>query len=76
MDGLARNEKLVKGVDKISRSLFEAIEKLDDGALEAALGEEMPGVPLLGPKALEGVKERKTKLLAQVRTKRDPFVFP
>jgi hypothetical protein len=63
MDGLARNKKMLDGVAKISRSLFDRLDGLGEEGLRKALGEETPGVPLLGPKAF-------------VRAKKDALVFP
>lgn len=80
LDGLARNEKLLRGVDKLSRSFVEALERLDDEALARVLGDEASGAPLLGPKAFAGVVARRKKLLEILHTKMDAgdelFWFP
>ena len=81
-EGLARNQRLLDGVDRFSRSFVASLRALDDEALDRALGEETPGVPLLSAKALAGVHARRTKLLAVIDAKTsdagaDPtFAFP
>jgi hypothetical protein len=68
-EGLQRNKKLVEGVDKFSRSFVARLKALDDDALDRALGEETPGVPLLSTKALAGVHARRTQLLNLIDAK-------
>jgi hypothetical protein len=68
-DGLERNKRLVQGVDRLSRSFVARLRALDDAALAHALGEETPGVPLLSPRALAGVVQRRKELLAIVDAK-------
>ena len=47
------------------------MRELDDDALDHAVGEEAPGVPLLSAKALAGVHQRRKDLLAIVDGKRN-----
>ena len=68
-EGLQRNKKLLDGVDKFSRSFVVRLKALDDDALDHALGEETPGVPLLSAKALAGVHARRKQLLELIDAK-------
>ena len=68
-DGLQKNEKLLRAVDKLSRGFITRLRTLDEAALAHALGEESPGVPLLSRKALSGVASRRERLLAIVDAK-------
>ena len=69
-DALQKNKRLLLGVDRFSRSFVERLRALDEAALTAALGEESAGVPLLSPKALAGVVQRRKELLAILDAKR------
>jgi hypothetical protein len=62
-EGLQRNRKLLDGIDRFSRSFVVKLRVLSDDAIERALGEESPGVPLLSKKALDGVLARKRTLV-------------
>ncbi|MDB4936591.1 MAG: hypothetical protein JWP87_3563 [Labilithrix sp.] len=81
-EGLERNEKLLDGVDKFSRSFIDEMKELDEGAMKRALGEETAGVPLLSEKALAGVLQRRKQLLQLVDAKASDagadatFAFP
>jgi hypothetical protein len=68
-EGLQRNQRLLDGIDRFSRSFVTRLRALDDDALDGALGEETSGVPLLSAKALAGVHARRTKLLAVIDAK-------
>jgi hypothetical protein len=68
-EGLQRNERLVRSVDKFSRSFVARLRALGDEALDRALGEETPGVPLLSTKALAGVHARRKQLLELIDAK-------
>jgi hypothetical protein len=63
LEGLARNKKLLVGIDRFSRSFVTHVRDLDDAAITAALGEESPGVPLLSTKAVAAVLARRKQLL-------------
>lgn len=69
-NALQHNERLLLGIDRFSRSFVERLRALDDAALTRALGEESTGVPLLSPKALAGVAQRRKELLAILDAKR------
>ena len=58
-----------EGVDKFSRAFVARLRTLDDDALDRALGEETPGVPLLSAKALAGVHARRKQLLELIDAK-------
>jgi hypothetical protein len=60
---LAAQQRKLEGVARFSRSLVEKLRRLDDKGLATAIGDERPGVPLLGPKALAGVLARRDKAL-------------
>lgn len=80
-EGLQKNEKLLRAVDKLSRGFVTRLRALDDEALARALGEESPGVPLLSHKALAGVSARRERLLQIVDAKlldagEATFAFP
>ena len=75
-DALARNERLLRGVDRFSRAFVTALRALDDAALAKAIGEEVEGRPLLSEKALAGVSARRAALLAIVDAKPDALTFP
>jgi hypothetical protein len=81
-EGLARNERLLEGVDRFSRSFVARLRALDDAALAAALGEETPGAPLLSAKALAGLLQRRKALVEIVDAKAnaagdaETFAFP
>ncbi|MBX3188431.1 MAG: hypothetical protein KF819_15545 [Labilithrix sp.] len=62
-DALAKNEKLLRAIDRFSRSFIAKIRELDDGALAKIFGDEREGAPLLSPKALAGVVDRRRQLL-------------
>ncbi|MEA2751303.1 MAG: hypothetical protein QOI41_5446 [Myxococcales bacterium] len=68
-EGLQRNKKLLEGVDKFSLSFVARLRALDDDALDRALGDESPGVPLLSTKALAGVHARRAQLLRLIDAK-------
>jgi hypothetical protein len=68
-DALAKNERLLRGIDKLSRSFVAKVRELDDDALARAIGVEAPGEPLLSGKALAGVAQRRKQLLAIVDAK-------
>jgi len=68
-EGLLRNKRLIEGVDKFSRAFVARLRTLDDDALDRALGEETPGVPLLSAKALAGVHARRKQLLELIDAK-------
>ena len=69
-DALQKNKRLLTGIDRFSRSFVERVRALDDAALDRAIGEESPGVPLLSTKALAGVHQRRKELLAILDAKR------
>jgi len=81
-DALAKNKRLLGSVYRFSRAFVEHVRALDDVALDRAVGEESPGVPLLSAKALAGVHRRRTELLAVIDSKRADagddaiFAFP
>jgi hypothetical protein len=68
-DALAKNEALVAGIDRFSRSVVERLRALDDAGLARTFGEETPGRALLEPAVVKGVAERRTKLLALIDRK-------
>ena len=68
-DALAKSRRLVEGVDRWSTSFVTRLRSLDEAALGRALGEESPGAPLLGDKALAGVVHRRAELLRIVDAK-------
>jgi hypothetical protein len=68
-DHLARQWRLLEGMDRFSRSFVLRVRALDPDALARAIGEESPGVPLLSDKALAGVEARRMALLALVDAK-------
>ncbi len=57
-DGLARNVRLLAGTKRFSRTFVAAVRSFDAARLEAVLGEDLAGHPLLSPKALAGVRSR------------------
>lgn len=65
-DGLLRNKKLLAGIDRFSLALVTPLRTADDASITRAIGEESPGVPLLSAKALAGVFQRRSELLAEV----------
>jgi hypothetical protein len=69
LDGLERSKKLLRGVDRLSRTFVASLRALDDVALGQALGEEAPGLPLLSAKALAGVAQRRKELLDLIDAK-------
>lgn len=68
-DALAKNERLLRGVDTLSRSFVAKVRGLDDDALTRAVGVEAPGEPLLSEQSLAGVMQRRNQLLAIVDAK-------
>lgn len=68
-DGLARNERLVRSVDRFSRSFVSRLRELDRAALLTAIGKDAAGDPLLGAKATQGIWERRTRLLELIDAK-------
>jgi hypothetical protein len=50
-------------VARFSRSFVSALRALDDDAAKSAIGEETPGAPLLSPRVLAGVAERRRTAL-------------
>lgn len=79
LEGLARNKRLLAGIDRFSRGFIGRVRSLDDAELTRAIGEETTGVPLLSPKALAGVLQRRKELLdvvdAKVKANGEPATF-
>ncbi len=68
-DALAKNQRLLEGVERFSRAFVARVRALDDEALARAIGEERPGVPLLAPNVLEAIATRRKALLAAIDAK-------
>jgi hypothetical protein len=54
---------------RFSRSFLAKLRALDAKKTEDAIGEEAPGVPLVSPKVLSGIEERRKKVLGVVDAK-------
>jgi hypothetical protein len=63
---LAKQRTLVREDARFSRSFIAALRLLEPEAAKAALGEDGPGEPLLSPKVLAGLQERRKDVLALV----------
>lgn len=63
---LAAQTAMVNKTERFSKSFVAALRKFEPVALADAIGEDMPGTPLLSPKVLSGVDERRRKALAHV----------
>jgi hypothetical protein len=59
----------VEKVERFSRSFVAALRDFDVQKLEATIGDESPGVPLLPEKVIEGADERRQKVLGVVDAK-------
>ncbi len=57
-DGLARQRRLLAGTRRFSRVFVAGLRALDDTRLATVFGEDLDGRPLLGAKALAGVRAR------------------
>lgn len=68
-DALAKNQRLLDGVDRFSRSFVARLRALDETRLPTAFGEEREGVPLLDAKVLASVAARRKALLSAVDAK-------
>ena len=66
---LAQQLAILGKVDRHSRRFVAALRAMDALALADAVGDESPGSPLLGPKTLASVDERRRKVLAIVDEK-------
>jgi len=63
---LAAQKGRLNRVKRFSRGFVGRLRTLDPKALAAALGDESPGVPLLGEKALAGVNARREEALRTI----------
>ena len=63
---LASQTAMVNKAERFSKSFVAALRKLEPVALSDAIGEDMPGTPLLSAKVLAGVDERRRKALAHI----------
>jgi hypothetical protein len=63
---LAAQKGRLNRVKRFSRGFVGRLRTLDPKALGAALGDESPGVPLLGEKALAGVNARREEALRTI----------
>ncbi|HSQ65233.1 MAG TPA: hypothetical protein VLM85_18565 [Polyangiaceae bacterium] len=63
---LAAQMGLVRGCDRFSRSLVARLRAIDPISLADAIGEEEPGVPLLGAHVLASVDQRRKDVLGVV----------
>jgi hypothetical protein len=60
---LAAQKARLEAIARFSRGFVERLRKVDATALAAAIGDERPGVPLLGARALAGVDARRHEAL-------------
>jgi hypothetical protein len=63
---LAAQTALVNKATRFSKSFVAALRKLEPVPLADAIGEDTPGTPLLSPRVLSGVDERRRKALAHI----------
>ena len=56
-------------VSRFSRSFVNALRGLEPEATKNAVGEERPGVPLLGPHVLAGIEERRKRVVSVIDAK-------
>jgi hypothetical protein len=56
-------------VSRFSRSFVLALRELDASAIASTIGEESVGVPLLSPRVLSGVEDRRKAALAAIDAK-------
>jgi len=70
-EALARNEKILRGVERFSRTLIGRLRLFDEATIRAAIGTDDEEAPLLSAKALAGVFERQLKVLRIVDAKID-----
>ena len=66
---MERQLGILRGVDRFSRHFVAALRALDREHLARAVGEESPGVPLLTPRALDGVDARRKRALETIDAK-------
>ena len=65
----ARQKAQLARVTRFSRAFVEKLRALDDDALSAAVGEEIPGEPLLTDSVLRGVSQRRALVLEAIDAK-------
>ena len=63
---LAKQKALVRDDARFSRSFLAALRLLEPEVAKAAFGEDAPGEPLLSPKVLAGLEERRRDVLSLV----------
>lgn len=63
---LKQEVALVRRVARFSRRFVAALRALDPTKLASAIGDELPGTPLLPPRVLDGVDARRRTVLAVV----------
>ncbi len=63
---LAAQRARLAAVTRFSRSFVARLRALSGDALEAAIGDETPGAPLLEPAAIAGVVARRAEALGQI----------
>lgn len=68
-ESLQKSKKLLERIDRFSRSFVTRMRELNDASLTLAIGEEAPGVPLLSPRSLAGVLNRRKQLLQIIDAK-------
>lgn len=66
---LAAQQALFKKTDKFSRAFVARLRTLDPIALADAIGEDVPGEPLIAPKVLADVDGRRREVLAGIDAK-------
>ena len=63
---LAKQRALVREDARFSKGFIRALRALDPEVAKAAMGEDAPGEPLLAPKVLAGLEERRKEVLGLV----------
>jgi hypothetical protein len=66
---LAKQRSLLAYDARFSKRFIAALRALDPEAARGAMGEEAPGEPLLAPRVLAGLEERRKTALAVVDAK-------
>jgi hypothetical protein len=63
---LAAQQKQLEKTERFSRALVDALRKMTPVSLADALGEDLPGTPLLGARVVSGIDERRRVVLTHV----------
>ncbi len=68
-EALEKTRHLLTGIDRFSRLLVTKIRAMTEESLARVLGEEAPGTPFVGAKAVEGIVQRRKELLSIIDEK-------